>query len=332
MDDASKIITDIANGKIAPVYFLMGDESYYIDMISDYIESSVLTEDERSFNQTVFYGRDSNVDDIVSTCRRFPMMADRQVVLLKEAQDLKELDNFTSYIENPMTSTVLVICYKNGKLDARKKISKVLAKKSVVLESKKLYDNMIPTWIKKEVARRQYQIDQKSVDILAEFLGTSLTKINNELNKLEIILPKGSAITPEIIEENIGFSKDFNNFEFRNAIAYKDKKKAYFIAQYFSENPKANPLIVTTSQTFQFFSVLLQYHALKDKSSKSVNSALRLNSFQVKEYEAAAKHYPMKKVSNIVAAVRELDVRSKGVGASLPHSDLLKEVLIKIFA
>lgn len=332
MDDASKILNDIKAGRIAPTYLLMGDESYYIDLVSDYIEKNVLTQDEKSFNQTIFYGRDATIEDVVGTCKRFPMMAERQVVILKEAQDSKDLDKLISYIENPLSSTVFVICYKNGKLDARKKIGKVINKNAVVLESKKLYDNQIPAWIKMEVSRRGLQIDVKSTEILSEFLGTSLTKINNELDKLEIILPKGGAITPEIIEKNIGFSKDFNNFEFRNAIALKNQKKAYVIAKYFADNQKANPVIVTTSMIFQFFSLLLQYHALKDKNPKTAAAALRMTTFHLKDYETAARNYPMKKVSSIITAIRELDVRSKGVGASLSAADLLKEVLTKIFS
>lgn len=332
MEDAFKIINEIKAGKISTAYFLMGEESYYIDMISDHIEDHVLSEDEKSFNQTVFYGRDSNIHDVISTCRRFPMMAEKQVVLLKEAQDNKDLEELISYLQNPMPSTILVICYKNGKLDARKKLSKVLAKTSVLFESKKLYDDAIPAWIKREVARRNYQIDVKSTEILSQFLGTSLSKINNELNKLEIILPPGSTITPTVIEENIGFSKDFNNFEFRSAIGAKNQKKAFIIAQKFSENPKDNPLVVTSSLMFQFFTQLLKYHALKDKSSKNAAAALGINTYFLKEYESAARNYPMRKVSSVIANIRELDIRSKGVGASLPHHDLLKEVLVKIFA
>ena len=332
MDNASKIINEIKAGKISTAYFLMGEESYYIDMISDYIEDNLLSEDEKSFNQTIFYGRDSNIHDVIATCRRFPMMAEKQVVILKEAQDNRELDELVPYLDNPMPSTVLVICHKNGKLDARKKLSKTVSKKSVLFESKKLYDNAIPAWIKREAARRDFQIDVKSTEILAEFLGTDLSKINNELSKLAIILPKGSTITPTVIEENIGFSKDFNNFEFRSAIGAKDQKKAFMIAQKFSENPKDNPLVVTSSLLFQFFTQLLKYHALKDKSSKVASAALGISPYYLKEYENAARKYPMKKVSSVIADIRQLDVRSKGVGATLPHFDLLKEVLVKIFA
>ena len=331
MDDALKIVNAIIAGRIAPLYFLMGEEPYYIDKISDYIESHLLTEDEKSFNQTVFYGRDVSAEDIISTCRRYPMMAERQVVVVKEAQDLKDIESLTSYAENPMLSTVLVICYKYKKLDARKKLHKALSKTSVSFESKKIYDNALIPWITREVARRKYNIEPKATEILAEFLGNDLSKINNELGKLEIVLPVGSTITPKLIEENIGFSKDFNVFELRKAIAYKDHKTAYLIAKNFAENHKDHPVLVTVALVFQFFSVLLQYQALKDKSSKNVFTALRLNAFQLKDYEAANRNYPMKKVSGIVATLRDIDVKSKGVGASMTPDDLMKEMLIKIF-
>lgn len=331
MDEALKIVNNIIAGQIAPIYFLMGEEPYYIDKISDYLEENLLTEDEKSFNQTVFYGRDVTIEDIISTARRFPMMAERQVVIVKEAQDLKDIEGLSRYAENPMLSTVLVVCYKYKKLDARKKLHKALCKTSVSFDSKKIYENALIPWISREVIRRKYTIESKATEILAEFLGNDLSKINNELGKLEIVLPIGSVITPKVIEDNIGFSKDFNVFELRNAIAYKDQKKAYLIAKNFAENPKDHPVLVTASLVFQFFSVLLQYQALKDKSSKNVLTNLRLNSYQLKDYEAANRNYPMKKVSSIVATLRDIDVKSKGVGATMTPDDLMKEMLIKIF-
>jgi DNA polymerase III subunit delta len=333
MDEVLKIVNDIKAGNIKPIYFLMGEESYYIDKLSDYIEQNVLTEDEKGFNQTVLYGRDVTIEDIVSTAKRYPMMAERQVVIVKEAQDLtKTIDKFESYAENPMPSTVLVFCYKYKTLDKRKKLPKLIAKSGVLYESKKLYENQIGDWIKRVLSGKSYSIEPKANAMLVEFLGTDLSKINNELEKLQIILPKGSTITPKHIEENIGFSKDFNVFELRKAIGDRNQVKAYTIADNFAQNPKDNPIIMTTSLVFSFFVQLLKYHGLKDKNPKNVAAVLGVNPFFLKDYDIALKNYPMRKVSQIVGVLRDVDVKSKGVGANaLPQSDLLREMLYKIF-
>ena len=333
MDEVLKIVGDIKAGNLKPIYFLMGEEPYYIDRLSDYIEENVLTEDEKGFNQTVFYGRDVSIDDVISTCKRYPMMAQRQVVIVKDAQDLsRTIDKLEPYVENPTPTTVLVFCYKYKTLDKRKKWAKSLDKAGVVYESKKLYENQVGDWIKRVLSGKQYAIEPKAAAMLVEFLGTDLSKINNELEKLQIILPKGSTITPKVIEENIGFSKDYNVFELRKALGERNEKKAYQIAHYFAENPKDNPMVMTTGQVFSFFSNVLAYHGLKDKSQKNVASALKVNPYFVSDYVTAAKNFPMKKVSAIVGALRDIDVKSKGVGANnLPQSDLLKEMLIKIF-
>lgn len=333
MDEVLKIVNDIKGGNIKPIYFLMGEEPYYIDKLSDYIEENILSEEEKGFNQTVMYGRDVSIEDIISTSKRYPMMAERQVVIVKEAQDLaKTIDNLESYVENPMPSTVLVFCYKDKTLDKRKKLPKMIAKAGVLYESKKLYENQVGDWIKRVLSGKNYSIEPKANAMLVEFLGVDLNKINNELEKLQIILPKGSTITPRHIEENIGFSKDFNNFELLNALGSKNQLKAYQIAQYFSDNQKANPLIVTTSTVFGFYVKLLKYHGLKDRNPKNVASVLGVNPFFLKDYDVALRNYPMKKVSQIVSSLRDVDVKSKGVGANaLPQSDLLKEMLFKIF-
>jgi DNA polymerase-3 subunit delta len=333
MDEVIKILNDIKGGNIKPIYFLMGDEPYYIDIVSDYIEKNVLSEEEKGFNQTVLYGRDVSVEDIISTAKRYPMMAERQVVIVKEAQDLsRTIDKFESYAENPMPSTVLVICYKYKTLDKRKKTTKVLAKNGLVYESKKLYENQVGDWIKRILASKKYTIEPKANAMLVEFLGTDLGKINNELEKLQIILPKGSAITPKDIEENIGFSKDFNVFELRKAIGERNQLKAYTIAENFANNPKENPMVVTTSLVFGFFIQLLKYHGLKDRNPKNVAVVIGVNPYFLKEYDVALKNYPMKKVSQIVASLRDIDIKSKGVGASsMSNSDLLREMLYNIF-
>ncbi|MFV8465212.1 DNA polymerase III subunit delta [Flavobacterium sp. LB1P62] len=333
MDEVVKIVNDIKSGNIKPIYFLMGEEPYYIDKLSDYIEEKVLTEEEKGFNQTVLYGRDVSIEDIVSTAKRYPMMAERQVVIVKEAQDLiRTIDKLESYAENPMSSTVLVFCYKYKTLDKRKKLTKLLAKHGVVYESKKLYENQVGEWIKRVLAGKKYSIEPKANAMLVEFLGTDLSKINNELEKLQIILPVGSTITPKDIEENIGFSKDFNVFELRKALGERNQLKAYTIAENFAQNPKDNPIVVTTSLVFGFFIQLLKYHGLKDRNPKNVAAVLGVNPFFLKEYDVALKNYPMKKVSQIVGALRDIDVKSKGVGANaLSQSDLLREMLYKIF-
>jgi len=333
MDEVLKIVNDINNGNIKPIYFLMGEEPYYIDKLSDYIEQNVLAEEEKGFNQTVLYGRDVTMEDIVATAKRYPMMAERQVVIVKEAQDLtRTIDKLESYVENPMLSTVLVFCYKYKTLDKRKKMTKLIDKVGVVYESKKLYDNQVGDWIKRVLSGKNYSIEPKANAMLVEFLGTDLSKINNELEKLQIILPKGSTITPKHIEENIGFSKDFNNFELLNALGSRNQLKAFQIVQYFSDNQKANPLVVTTSTVFGFFIKILKYHGLKDRNPKNVASVLGVSPYFLKDYDLALKNYPMKKVSQIVTALRDIDVKSKGVGANaLSQSDLFREMLYKIF-
>ena len=333
MDEVLKIVNDINNGNIKPIYFLMGEEPYYIDKLSDYIEQNVLAEEEKGFNQTVLYGRDVTIEDIVATAKRYPMMAERQVVIVKEAQDLtRTIDKLESYLENPMLSTVLVFCYKYKTLDKRKKMTKLMDKVGVVYESKKLYDNQVGDWIKRVLSGKNYSIEPKANAMLVEFLGTDLSKINNELEKLQIILPKGSTITPKHIEENIGFSKDFNNFELLNALGSRNQLKAFQIVQYFSDNQKANPLVVTTSTIFGFFIKILKYHGLKDRNPKNVALVLGVSPYFLKDYDLALKNYPMKKVSQIVTALRDIDVKSKGVGANaLSQSDLFREMLYKIF-
>lgn len=310
----------------------MGEEPYYIDKISDFIEDNILAEEERGFNQMVLYGRDISVEDIISNAKRYPMMAEHQVVIVKEAQDLsRTIEKLAAYAENPQPTTILVVNYKYKKIDKRKALYKALKKSGVVYESKKLYENQVADWIRRVLSPKGYTITPKAAQMLVEFLGTDLSKINNELEKLQIILPKDSQITPEVIEENIGISKDYNNFELRKAIGNRNTVKAHQIVNYFAENPKDNPMVVTVSLLFNFFSQLLHYHGLNDKSPRNVASALRINPYFVNEYTVAAKNYPMRKVSAVVSTLRDFDVKSKGVGANaVPQGDLLKELLVRI--
>ncbi|KPM33527.1 DNA polymerase III, delta subunit [Croceitalea dokdonensis DOKDO 023] len=333
MEEAKRIVTDVNNGILKPIYFLMGEEPYYIDKISDYIGKTVLTEAERGFNQMVIYGKDATVDDIVSNAKRFPMMAEHQVIIVKEAQHLsRTIEQLVAYAEQPQPTTVLVVCYKYKTIDKRKKLYKTLKKTGVILESKKLYENQIADWIRRVLLGKGYKIHPKASALLVEFLGMDLNKIDNELNKLFLVVKKGEEISPEVVEKHIGISKDFNNFELRKAIGSRDVVKANRIVNYFAQNPKANPFVVTISSMYSFFVQLLKYHGLKDRSKNSVASTLGISPFFVGEYQIAAKNYPMKEVSRIISSIRGLDVKGKGVGThGISEHDLLKELLAAVF-
>jgi DNA polymerase-3 subunit delta len=331
MNEINQIVSDIKSGLIKPIYFLMGEEPYYIDKISDFIEENILDEAEKGFNQTVMYGRDVSIEDIIGSAKRFPMMAERQVIIIKEAQDLsRTVEKLTSYAENPQPSTVLVINYKYKKLDKRKKLYKAIDKIGLIYDSKRLYENQVSDWIRRVLGGKKYQVEPKAAQMLVEFLGTDLSKINNELEKLTTILPAGSIITPEHIEENIGISKDFNNFELRKAIGEKDVFKANQIINYFAQNPKNNPLVMTISLLNSFFTQVLMYYGLQNKSRDHVAKALGIRPFFVTDYITASKNYPMPKVAQIIALLRDADLKSKGVGASQSSGDILKELLFKI--
>ena len=333
MDEVKHIVEGIRKGQIAPIYFLMGDEAYFIDKIAEYIGDHVLKEEEKGFNQLILYGKETSIEDIVSNAKRYPMMADRQVIIVREAQHLsRTIEKLTSYIEQPQESTVLVICYKFARIDKRKKLYKLLQQSNAILfDSKKLYENQVADWIRKMLKGKGYAISHKSSALLVEFLGTDLSRINNELEKLQLVLPKDTEITPETIEKHIGISKDYNNFELRKAIGEKNFLKATKIMSYFASNPKENPFVVTVTLLHNFFSQLLQYHGLRDHSPKNVASALRINPYFVSEIQTAARNYPMKQVSQIISNLREMDMKGKGVGAqNLSQNDLLKELLVKI--
>ncbi|HET8753447.1 MAG TPA: DNA polymerase III subunit delta [Salinimicrobium sp.] len=332
MDEVNKIVSAIKKGDLKPIYFLMGEEPYYIDKIADFIAENVLREEEKSFNHLVLYGRDVSIEDIVSNAKRFPMMAEKQVIIVKEAQDLfRNIEKLADYVENPQPSTVLVICYKYKIIDKRKKLYKSIAKVGVTFEGRRMYEDRVADWIRKMLAAKDYQIAPKAAQMLVEFLGNDLSKVENELNKLQLICKPGSMITPEIIEKNIGISKDFNNFELRKAIGSKDSLKAHRIINYFGQNPKDNPMVVTVSLLFSFFSQILQYHGLTDKSKANVAKTLKINPYFVSEFTVAAGNYPMKKASRAISAIRETDMQGKGVGAAnVPQGDLLKELLVNV--
>ena len=334
MNEAKKILVDIKKGLIAPIYFLMGEEPYFIDTVSEYLDKHVLEEDQKGFDQLVLYGQDVTVPAIIDYARRFPMMAERQVIIIKEAQNLKStIDLLVPYVENPTPTTTLVFCYKYESLDKRKKLVKALEKNKscVVLESKKLYENQIATWLPDVLKKKHLNIQPKATQMLVDFLGTDLSRIQNEVNKLALIVPENTEVTPDIIEKNIGISKEFNNFELKSALAVKDTYKATRILKHFADNPKDNPLVVTLSVLYGFFQQLLSFHGLTDQSDRSVMATVKVPIFAIKDLRSAAQHYPMKKVSSIIAALRSIDVKSKGVGAaSITEADLRKELIIML--
>ena len=325
------IIQQINNKVYQPVYFLMGEESYYTDKISDYISKNVLTKEEKEFNQITLYGKDSDVSTVISEAKQFPFGSTYRVVIIKEAQDIKKIEDLEIYLDNPLPSTILVVCYKYKKIDKRKSFGKNLSKKCILFDSKKLYENKIPSWIKTEIKKLGFSIDDKSANILTQYLGNDLSKINNELSKLVLHLKTGEQITPKIIEDNIGISKDFNVFELQNALGIKDVLKSNQIIKYFSENPKNHPFVLTLSSLFTFFQKVMIYQNLKDKSSKNAASALGVNPYFVSQFQIAARNYPMKKLFKIFTYLKEYDLKSKGVNnASTPEYELLKELTFKI--
>lgn len=327
------ILKDIRNKILHPVYFLMGEETFYIDVISDYLEDNVLTDEEKEFNLSILYGKDTDVHSIISTARRFPMMASHHMVIVREAQSLKDLEGLESYLQSPVQSTILVICYKYKTLDRRRKLYKDLEKAGVVFEGKKLYDNQVPDWISDYVKRKGYRIGPRAVQMLADHLGSDLGKIVNELNKVFINLKKGEDISIQIIEENIGISKDFNNFEFQQALGEKDRFKAFQIVRYFADNPKANPLVFTLAIVYQYFARILIYHGLRDKSRNNVASALSINPFFIPGIQTAARNHPPEKIVRIFTWLREYDMKSKGVdNVTATDGELLKELTYKILS
>lgn len=325
-------MSDVKQGNLKPVYFLMGEESYYINLITDFMLEHLLTETEKEFDMNIVYGKDVAVRDVIGLARQYPMIAKHRVVLLKEAQDVKDMDDLTLYLQKPMPSTILIINYKNGSIDKRKKVAGELEKTAVLYESKKLYDNELPSWIMSYVKTKGLGLDDRTAELLADYLGSDLGRIVGELDKLSITIPKGETrITPELIERNIGISKEYNDFELQNAIVHKDILKANKIAVYYSKSPKNNPLIKTIAVLSMFFSNLMLYHYLVDRSSAAVASELGISPYRAKDYTEAAKNYNAFKTMNIISMLRDYDAKSKGFEyKSVPDSELLKELLFKI--
>ncbi len=336
---ATEIIKDLKNRKYKPIYLLHGDEPYFIDEVSNYVEHHLLTEAERGFNQTVLYGKDTDIMTVLGASKRYPMMADYQVVLVKEAQEMKwgtesddkkAINPLLSYLENPLPSTILVFCYKYGKFDKRKKAYKAIEKSGLIFESAGLYDNKIPAWVESYLTDKGYKIVQQASLMLAEYLGNDLSKIANELDKLMLNVSTGQEITLKHIQDNIGISKEYNVFELQTALAKKDAYKANQIINYFEANPKANPIVLVLGNLNNFFSKVLVYHYVKDKSPQNLAREMGVSPYFIKDYEQAARSYPLGKTVQIISYLRDYDVKSKGVESNTDHGGLMKELVFKI--
>ena len=327
------IARDLKNRIYKPVYYLMGEESYYIDKISEYIAQTVLTDEEKEFNLTVVYGSDTDVATVINAAKRYPMMAERQVVIVKEAQQLKSIEELVYYVQKPLQSTILVLCHKNGTIDRRKKLAAEVEKVGVLFESKKLKEAQLPGFITSYLKRKSVDIEPKASEMMAEFVGADLNRMAGELDKLVITLPQGvTRVSPEQIELNIGVSKDYNNYELRSALVAKDVLKANKIIKYFEENPKTNPIQMTLSVLFGFFSNLMLAYYAPEKTEQGIAAQLGLRSpWQAREYIMAMRQYSGVKVMQIIGEIRYCDARSKGVGnSSLSDGDLLRELIYVI--
>jgi len=327
-----QILTELRKKVYSPVYFLMGEEPYYIDVLSDFIQNNVLNETEKEFDQTILYGKDVDINIVINAAKRYPMMGTHQVLIVKEAQLIKDWDNLVHYLSKPLKSTILVFCYKYGTPDKRKKWVLELNKVATVYESSKLRDYEVGSWISKYCKSKNVAIDEKAAAMLSDFLGTDLSKLVHELEKLVLTKPAGTqSITPELVEKNIGISKDFNVFELQAALINRDVLKANRIIHYFSENKKANPMVLVLAQLFKFFSELMLYHYLPDKSQGAVASELKINPYFVKDYQKASQVFGAWKTMNIISFIRDTDSRYKGIdNPSTDEGDLLKELIFKI--
>lgn len=329
-----KIMTDLKQRKYVPIYLLMGEEPYYIDKISDFMVKNVLKEEEKAFNQTILYGKDVDAASVTNAAKRFPMMSEYQLVVVREAQHIRDIDNLVYYASAPLKSTLLVLNYKYKKLDKRKKLYKEIEKQGVIFDAKKLYDDKIPGWISQRLEEKAYTIQPTASVLLTEFLGNDLQKIEKELDKLVITLPEGRKdIDVRHIEENIGISKEFNTIELQRALVEKDALKAFRIVNYFGSNQKNNPITVTLTSLYYFYNKVFLYAMLKDKSKENVASQLKIHPYFVSEYQKAARVFPPAKTYRIIQLLREYDLRSKGVNnvSADPH-DLLKELVYSVLA
>jgi len=329
--DAEHIIKEFKGKKAQPLYLLHGDESYYIDQIADAAQQFLLEESERDFNQTILYGKDADLNAVQEQVKQYPMMAERQLVILKEAQDVKDWSILEPYFKNPTNTTVLIICYKHKKIDKRKKFFTLLKANAVIFESKKIYENQMDGWIMRYLKTKGFSINQKAMMLLIDFLGTDLGKIAKELDKLSIILEKGTEINGVHIEENIGISKDYNTFELSNAIAKRDILKANKIIKYFEQNPKAAHISMIIPTIFSFFERLMKVHFVGTNDIKQLQYKLGLNYYAAQETVKAKTIYHPKKIAKNIALLHEYDLKSKGVNRG-PGSDadLLRELIFQL--
>lgn len=330
------VLQDLKSNKYSPVYFLQGDESFYIDQISDYIEENALGEAEKGFNQTVMYGKDCQMNTVLTNARRFPMMAERQVVIVKEAQEIQDIGKeqgqklLLDYLQQPLPSTILVFCHKYKTIDKRKALGKSLDKFCVLVESKKMYDNQVPAWISGYVKSKGFGIDNKATQMLADFIGNDLERLSNEIDKVLINYKEKIELNGEIIQKHVGISKDYNVFELQKALQTKDIVKANRIINYFAANPKKNPIIPTIAMIYSFFSKLLIAAHAKDKSQGNLAKVLKVNPYFIKDYLNAMHYYPLTKIALIIGYIHEADLRSKGVEFNGPEGQILKELVFKI--
>ncbi len=327
------VLKELRAKQYRPIYYLMGEESYYIDVIANYMAEHILSDSEKEFNLTIVYGADTDIVSIINAAKRYPMMAEHQVIIVKEAQNIRNMDELFYYLQKPQSSTILVICHKHGVIDRRKKLATEIEKKGILFESKKVKESQLPAFISAYMKRKGINIEPKASVMLADFVGTDLSRLSGELDKLALILPKNqTCITPELIEHNIGISKDYNNFELRSALVEKDVLKANKIIKYFEENPKTNPIQMTLSLLFGFFSNLMLAYYAPEKTEQGIAAFLGLkSSWQSREYMNAMRRYSGIKTMEIIGEIRYADALSKGVGnSSLSNAEILKELIFKI--
>lgn len=327
------ILKELRAKQYRPIYYLMGEESYYIDLIADYITDNVLNETEKEFNLTVVYGADVDIATVINAAKRYPMMSEYQVVIVKEAQAIRNMEELSFYLQKPLNSTILVICHKHGTLDKRKKLAAEVEKVGILFESKKIKDSQLPAFINSYMKRKGIDMEPKASAMLADFVGTDLSRLTGELEKLIITLPAGQKrVTPEQIEKNIGISKDYNNFELRSALVEKDILKANKIIKYFEENPKTNPIQMTLSLLFNFYSNLMLSYYSPEKTEQGIASWLGLKSpWAARDYLTAMRRYNGVKTMQIIGEIRYADAKSKGISnASMSDGDILRELVFKI--
>lgn len=328
---AEKIIGEWKKKVFKPVYWLEGEEDYFIDEVVDYAENHILSAADTGFNLTVFYGKDAEWASVINACRRYPMFAERQVVLLKEAQAMRDIDKLEAYIENPQPSTVLVVSYKEKKVDGRSRLAKVIKEKGELFSTKKLYDNQLPEWASEVVRKKGFSITQKALFLLIDHIGNDLNRIAAELDKLSVNITGRSEITEDDIESYVGISKEYNVFELQNALARKDLGTCIKIIQYFDSNPKAAPIQLVLPALYNFFSKVYQLFGLSGAADKDIASALGVNPFFVKDYKAAARTYQYEGIERILLLLHQYNLKSLGIG-STGHSDgsLLKEMVFRM--